>query len=261
MAAWTGEFVPAHGSSDGRKPQGGHLGHIKPFIWLHIKKAGGTSMKAALGPAYVRMKAKREIPTSGPSDQKASTPYAPWPRDQWNDCLNNYRIPLGEYDSRRMLFARRFLYDEGEFAAAFKFAVTRNPYDRAVSCWHSCVHRLSLFSPRRLLARVSFESFLDLLPEAWETRKDRHLAMHTAPVWPDMTDENGALLLDRVVRLEAIDSDFARICEVLGLPPRSFPHLNRDRRSRAWRDAYSRRSRVLVERYYADDIENFHYEF
>lgn len=77
---------------------------IKPFLWLHIKKCGGTSMREALIPYYKE------------TNRKEALPFIALPKDEWNDALNNYRIPLGKYDFKRMLFAKRFLYSEEEFS-------------------------------------------------------------------------------------------------------------------------------------------------
>ncbi|MFB6258243.1 MAG: hypothetical protein ABEH38_06090, partial [Flavobacteriales bacterium] len=69
------------------------------FFWLHIKKSGGESFRETFTPPYVQTKRKRNF-----------KPFIALPKAEWNDALNNYRLPLGEYDYKRMLFAKRFLY-------------------------------------------------------------------------------------------------------------------------------------------------------
>ena len=220
----------------------------RPYIWLHIKKAAGQSMRTALGASYVQTR------------RQSSLPFESLPKEQWNDNLNNFRVPLGAYDYRRMLFAKKYLYDD--FDARFKFAIVRNPYDRAVSCWRYLTEPVWRASPRYWRARRSFTYFLESLPEIWESRSDRHVATHTVPVWPDISGENGELLLDFVGRLESINDDFRVVCEKIDIPFTAFPHVNKsEHRARCYRDAYHRTARAIVERLFAEDIERLGYEF
>lgn len=151
----------------------------RPFIWLHIRKAGGTSLRDALGDAYVQV------------DRFATpTPFVALPKAAWNDNLNNYRVPLGPYEWKRMLFAKKFLYREEEFDQHFKFAIVRNPYDRAVSAWRYLSKKWTFTWPRQVISHYRFDHFLERLPEFWDKiATERHVATHTAPIWPDITDD------------------------------------------------------------------------
>lgn len=221
-----------------------------PFFWLHIKKSAGQSIRTALGDAYQR------------TDRANSTPFIALPRSEWNDNLNNFRIPLGEYDYRRMLFAKRFLFDDEEaFQATFKFAVVRNPYDRALSCWRYLYSRHTRLW-RRTLTYFSFEYFLRSLPEIWAEKRNRHIATHTAPIWPDITDEDKTtLLLDDIAYMERLPEDFARIAAAIGLNDYQLPHKNFNRNSqrKPLARAYTRRTQALVESLYESDIKQLNY--
>lgn len=92
-----------------------------PFFWVHIRKAGGTSIKKALKEVYVT------------SPRPCPQPFVSILKEQWNDDLNNDRLPLRTYDFKRTLFAKRYLYPPSDWDMMFKFVVVRNPYDRAVS--------------------------------------------------------------------------------------------------------------------------------
>lgn len=221
----------------------------QPVFWLHIKKSAGQSVRAALGDAY------QETNRSRPSV------FLALPRTEWNDNLNNYRVPLGDYDYRRMLFAKRFLFDsEATFERTFKFAVVRNPYARAVSCWRYLYSRHPRLW-RRARTYLSFEYFLRSLPEIWETRSNRHIATHTAPIWPDITDESGQVLLDYTARLEQLDRDFSEIASRVGLATRRLPHRNHRGGGADYRRRYTRKTRALVEELYGQDIERLGYDF
>lgn len=223
---------------------------VRPFFWLHIKKSAGQSIRTALGDAYQR------------TDRSNPTPFIALPRAEWNDNLNNFRIPLGEYDYRRMLFAKRFLFDDEEsFRNTFKFAVVRNPYDRALSCWRYLYSRHTRLW-RRTLTYFSFEYFLRSLPEIWAEKRNRHIATHTAPIWPDIIDQDGiTVLLDDIAYLERLPEDFARIASAIGLNKTSLPHKNPGRRTsqNPVSRHYTRKTRALVERLYEDDFVNLYY--
>lgn len=222
----------------------------KPYLWLHIRKAGGTSLREALGDSY------RQIDRFGPV-----TPFVALERIYWNDALNNYRLPLGNYEFRRMQFAKNFLFPEPEFSRLFKFAIVRNPYSRAVSAWKYLTRRWNWSRPRQMLSHYSFAHFLDRLPEFWDDfTKWRHVATHTAPIWPDITDENGSVLLDYIGRVETLESDYIQICERIGISLQKLP-INNKQKDYNYKKYYNRKSRYLVEKYYWEDINELKYDF
>ena len=219
------------------------------FIWLHIKKSAGQSIRRALGDAYVQ------------TDRSVATPFIALDRSEWNDNLNNYRIPLGPYDYRRMLFAKRFLFPE-QFDAMFKFCVVRNPYSRAVSSFlYEIRGDRSEKLRARLFPRRAFASYLSGLPEVWRKTKPRHRALHSAPVIPDICDDDGRLLVDFVGRLENLDADLATICDRIGIPFRGAQRVHTTRAKRPTSIFYDTRNRKLVERLYGEDIERLGYSF
>ncbi len=227
----------------------------REFIWLHIKKAGGSSLREALKSVYVE------------TDKTMGVPFISLPKAEWNDNLNNFRVPLGRYDYRRMLFAKKFLYTPEEFESRFKFVIVRNPYDRAVSCW-KYLWRGVVGKVRKFRARHSFGYFLNLLPKLWaevppKSSARRWIATHTAPVWPDITDDNGQLLVDHIARLENIEEEIVTICNQIGVPAISFPKANKGehRESAGYREYYTPKLRAIVEKYYADDLEKLEYSF
>ena len=221
----------------------------REFIWLHLTKCGGNSMKSALSPHYVQ------------TNRRDPLPFIALPKSHWNDTLNNYRIHLGAYDFKRMLFAQKFLYSTEEFEQRFKFVVVRNPYDRLVSAWKYLMVGARARTPRGLLMKWSFERFLSEIPSFWQSKGLRDLATHTAPIWDDITDEEGNLLVDFIGKLERIEEDFAIIRDELGLHDKKFPRRNVNREEHSYRKHYNTKTRNLVERLYADDIENLRYEF
>ena len=111
------------------------------------------------------------------------------------------------------------------------------------------------------MRKFSFECFLSELPSIWESKTERHIATHTAPVWGDITDDNGKLLVDEIFKLENINDAVSAINQKLGLSIKHFSHINKGRDGEGYRGFFNRKSRKLVEQLYGDDIKNLHYDF
>jgi hypothetical protein len=228
----------------------------RPYFWLHIKKAGGQSVRAGLTPHYVE------------TDRKLLRPLDEVPPAERNDWINSYRQDFGRYDAHRMRFARDVVYTPEEFDRMFKFAFVRNPWDRAVSIWlHMGERKRKLPSIRS--ARRRFKDFLLAIPDMLATSgKYSHEACHAARMLPDLTSDDGrTLLVDFVGRIERFQQDFDHVCEAIDLPARPLSHEN----PRRLRDGqrveapslhyYDAEARRLVGELYAEDIEFFGYEF
>jgi len=227
---------------------------VRPdFFWLHIKKAGGQSLRELLKGVYVET--NRSVPT----------PFVALPKEEWNDGLNNFRLPLGEYTFKRTLFARRFLYSRDEFEGMYKFAVVRNPYERIVSSYLYTTKNSKKWRAYRLLGQKrAFLEFLKQLPEKWSAPnkgRNRHVATHTAPIIPDISDEHGTVLLDKLYHLEKLNVEIEELAAALDLQVRDIPHRNKGRDSSEYRRYYSKEGRREVENLYSQDIELLGYEF
>ncbi len=220
-----------------------------PFFWLHIKKCGGESFRETFTPPYVQ--------TDRVNNPK---PFIALPKNEWNDALNNFRIPLGEYDNKRMLFAKKYLYSEQEFLSMYKFVIVRNPYDRIVSAWKYLLRR-EQYHPRNIRMKNCFKAFLNELPLLWEKKFDRHMFTHTAPIWPDITDEQGKLLVNLIIKLENIDNEVQKLNQVLGVSTLGFQHINRNRPDNDYKKHYDQATKDIVEKLYYNDIKHLGYGF
>lgn len=178
------------------------------FFWLHIKKCGGGSVRQALAPAYQQAERVKQ-----PVNFIQSAPSV------WNDILNNFRMPLGPYQFRRALFAKRYLYiGPGEWDGMLRFAFTRSPIERAVSAFFylSETRNYNLGFPQVLAAQGKtmpdatdkrFDIFLDMVEQSlasatFDGPLNLHFSTHVAPIWGDVTDEEGNILLSHLFKLE-----------------------------------------------------------
>ena len=234
--------------------------HI-PFFWLHIKKSAGTSTRKLLQPYYREVDRIKKPPNfiqSHPSE--------------YNDILNNYRVVLGEYQFRRCLFAKQFLY-KGQWDNIVSFAFLREPVDRCLSMFSY------MFWPnrgkgnlRRLLATFvykrkvytasrAFDEFLDRVLEARESDSIYKplglvFSTHTAPVWEDVTDLEGKLLLKKIFRLEHLIDGINEVYEECRIEDRIKANEIRLNQSRGrLLLAPSKQQLRRIEGIYAQDFE------
>lgn len=122
---------------------------------------------------------------------------------------------------------------ESQFADYFKFAFVRDPWDRVVSFYKY------VGEP----AEYDFKRFaLDVLPADlwhrmyWFVRPQSEFLYH-----------EGELLVDFVGRFETLQSDFAEVCNRLGLPATRLPFVNRSDGPRQRIAAAARRLRRALD--------------
>lgn len=95
-----------------------------------------------------------------------------------------------------------------------------------------------------------------------EITRARHLVTHTAPIIPDITDQdNKKILVDYVGKLESIEKDFITICAGIGIPRVQLPIVNSAKRKTHYSVFYNKKIRKLVEEFYGNDIDAFEYKF
>jgi len=140
------------------------------------------------------------------------------------------------------------------FRSFFKFASVRNPWARTVS----------LYKRRegvKVAKDMDFDTFCKQLRYSSDTC--RHpTRMPDQLDW--MTDENGELLVDYVLKLEDQENAVREINELtggrLGLESRRL-NSNPNSESESYRDLYSREARDHVAKAFQRDIEYFGYTF
>ena len=200
------------------------------LLWLHVKKSAGQSTRKSLGPLYIET--DRTIRPGC---------FATTPQAEWNDVLNNYRVPLGDWQFRRTEFARRLLFPD-TWDSMLRLAFARHPVSRCVSMFHYLFfqretrnrlwHRgklgwipLSLASRMGALEKVAFDLFLDTLEEQEQVRGkgpnaapiNLHFSTHTNPMSNDVLSDDGRLNLTHLVRLESFEAGIDLVYRELGV--------------------------------------------
>lgn len=205
------------------------LSHSHRFIFIHIFKTAGTSMRAALEPLC----------------------QSPVQRI-WRGLCNRLGVPTRPGCANLSAHARaedvRAALPAQIFDNYYKFAFVRNPWDWQVSWYHYVLQNEAHHEHAAVRALPCFDDYL-----RW--RIDH-------PVWTQkdfVANRQGELIVDFVGRFETLEADFQRVCLATGVRAR-LPHLNRSRHD-DYRLCYSNRSLQLVADHFQADIDFFGYRF
>lgn len=216
------------------------ISYTHRFLFVHIAKTGGTSIRAAL------------------RRYRWGWPYtAPLLLCALMSQMTHPRHILGiKFPRHAKAVAAQEMLPPAFYASLFKFTVVRNPWDLQVSSYHHLCHE----HPRVLDGTASFGAFLERKLDAQRGPED--LLDISRELQSDyVTDLRGNLIVDFIARYERLEDDFTTICRHIGINPPGLPHLRRARARSAYRDYYDARTRELVARHYAADIERFGYSF
>ena len=214
------------------------LSHRYQFVFVHIAKTGGTSVRAALSALRWR----------DPSY------YLVWPAHKVSG-LFGHRLGL-KFPRHAHLIAAQEMLPAEYFDRLFKFAFVRNPWDLQVSSFH----HIRRERPEAMNGISDFNEFMQ-----WKFDPERPYQYHidtSLNLQTDyLVDLHGAMLVDFVGHYENLEADFARVCERIGVRL-NLPHRRAARdREKDYRTYYNDHSRELVARHFARDIEQLEYRF
>jgi hypothetical protein len=209
------------------------------FLFVHIAKSGGTSVRASLqrlrwrDPWYWSMFACSRL-----------------------SHLSGHRIATKLPRHAKIIAAKELLPREF-FDGLFKFAFVRNPWDLQVSSFH----HIRRERPHYLGGQQDFEGFLrwKLSPErAYQFHVDTSIELQT----DYLIDLHGELLVNFIGRYERLEEDFAEACRRIGIPQPGLAHKRKARdREQDYRSYYSDETAELVARHFKRDIELLEYSF
>lgn len=204
------------------------LSHQYNFIFIHIYKVAGTSVKSVLN--------KYTLPPYESVITKDLQKVGRLP------CGTNYR---GHIKAREV---RSQLGDE-TFERFFKFAFVRNPWDWQVSLYEFMLQRESHWQHDVIKNMAGFEDYIE-----WRVSTQKVLQKKF------ISDKQGNIIVDFVGRYENLQADFQKVCAKLGIAEELLPHLNQSDR-RDYRDYYNKRTKHLISEHFREDIELFGYDF
>lgn len=214
------------------------LSHQKKFLFIHIAKTGGTSVRSAL------QKYRWRDPH-----------YAPiWLASKLSS-MANHELAIKLPRHAKAIAAKEMLPHEF-YDSLFKFAFVRNPWDLQVSSYH----HIQRERPNLMKPNESFAEFLQrkLDPEReWQY----HIDTSITPQSNYLVDLNGELIVDFIGHYETLQQDFDHCCKVIGIPRIELPHKRKAGDRLAYREYYTQETQALVEKAFARDIELLGYHF
>jgi hypothetical protein len=208
------------------------------FLFVHIAKTGGTSVRAALS----RLRWRDPL---FPAQFIASR----------LSHLTGHRIASKLPRHAKIIAAREMLPKEF-FDGLFKFAFVRNPWDLQVSSWH----HLQRERPQLLTGTPDFPSFI-----RWKLDPERPYQYHidtSIELQVDyLKDLDGTIIVDYTGRYERLHEDYLEVCRRIGVKPPPLPHKRRAKGRDDYRLYYDDQTAELVAGHFRADIEAFGYSF
>ena len=206
------------------------ISYSHKFIFIHIYKVAGTSVRTALDP-YAKKpcflgKVLRKLNITIPF---AMEKLAVFPHHA------------------KAIEAKRILKDE-VYNTFFKFAFVRNPWDWQVSLYHFMLKDPQNSQHNLICSFKDFDEYLD-----WRVNEDKQFQKDF------VTDNSGKIIVDFVGKLEHLVEDFGPLCKLLGIDA----HLPHDNKSyhRDYKSYYNPNTIKIVEDHFREDIELFGYTF
>lgn len=198
-------------------------------IFVHIPKSAGNSIQRVIWPERWRKK------------------------DLWGGIVYPYHNKY-QTGGLQHLLASQIRQEVGDrrFYSYFKFAIVRNPFDRAVSQFAYMKRNSALRGFIGMKEDTSFAEYVTLI------QRRRHVQWE--PQCSFVYDDDGALLVDFVGRFETLDRDMSKVFARLGLEGHALPRSNASVRG-PYREYYTPETRAQIEDMYRDDLDRFGYSF
>ncbi|MDY6829419.1 MAG: sulfotransferase family 2 domain-containing protein [Pseudomonadota bacterium] len=214
------------------------LSHKYKFLFVHIAKTGGTSVRDALNPLRWR-----------------DPMYAPMFVCSKLSGLFDHRLACKLPRHAKAVAAEQML-PQPFFDGLFKFVFVRNPWDLQVSSYH----HLQRERPHLVSHLRDFDAFVrhKLDPERpYQYHLDTSIELQSDYI----VDLHGRVLVDFIGRYEQLQDDFDHVCQTIGIAPRRLPHKRRAEDRARYRGYYDDSLRDLVHQHFKTDIERFNYSF
>ena len=203
----------------------------KSFLFIHVPKTGGTSMRAVL-------QRHAHKPQLRPANR-----YLERLGISVNHLLGSYKDYRFRTHERADIVAKRLPNDV--FDRLFKFGFVRNPWDLLPSLYRFILKN-EKHKRHGIVSKMQFGEFVEYAA-AKNIANQRRLIATPA----------GEPLLDFVGRFERLAEDYQFVSDQIGLQI-PLPHLNRTE-SRSLSDYYDDQSINRVQQAYRGDLEAFGY--
>lgn len=207
------------------------------FLFVHVPKAAGTSIAGALAHVDLMRAGRRQK--------------EPGQRTAW---IESKGFPAAVLDLPIHATAARIKQTLGvdRFAALFRFAVVRNPWDMELSWYTYNVQTVTAPHHEQATGYADFSDYVR-----------RHLGEHGALLAPGpqakyVCDDAGAQIVDQVLRYEDLEAGFTSVMDHLGLTDIALDRFNQSYHA-PWTEAYTPETFDLVKPLALADAQAFGY--
>lgn len=199
------------------------ISHKHKFIFIHVFKVAGTSIRHALNP-YCQPRFTERVRRKLIGRPKLSIDF-------------DHHAKASEV--KEAIGARKFI-------DYFKFAFVRNPWDWQVSLYHFTLQNPQHFQHEEVRKLKGFDEYID-----WRVTKGMCYQSSFTH------DQEGNCLVDYIGRIENLEDDFKNICNRLNIYCQ-LPFENKSEHD-DYMDYYNTTTYNLIAEAYKSEIELFRY--
>lgn len=214
------------------------LSYRHQFLFVHIAKTGGTSVRAALAPLL------------------------------WRDPVFWLTIPcrrlshltghrsVTKFPRHAKVVAAKEMLPQEIFERLYKFAFVRNPWDLQVSSYH----HIRRERPHLIAHVKDFPGFIRFKLDParpYQYHLDTSIELQS----DYLKDLSGRIVVDFIGRYERLQEDFDQVCERIGIAKKLLPHKRQAKDRDDYRKYYDDATAELVARHFKPDIEALGYAF
>ena len=215
------------------------LSHKHNFLFVHIAKTGGTSVRSALN------KLRWQDPMY----------YLMWPCHRLSG-LTGHKLGTRFPRHSHIIAAKEMLPAEF-YDGLFKFAFVRNPWDLQVSSFHHILRE----RPQYMNGITDFNEFM-----RWKFNPERPYQYHidtSLSLQSDyLVDLHGVKQVNYLGHYESLNEDFSYICKTVGIPAIELPHKRKaGDRKKDFRTYYDDDVAEQVAEHFKRDIAMLGYQF
>ena len=221
------------------------MSHKNKWIFCHIPKAGGTSVRMALRPYS-------DVEGCTDKQQKHGFEVSP-PFTKHQDIdffIHNPSWEICEIAKQKK---------DIDVSNYFKFSFVRNPWDRVLSLYLYKKRESKIVGEKR---QYHADHYVKQTSGGFGhfVKNYLHDQRRQIRFLKDPDKKNADICCDFIGRFENFNEDFAEICRRIGLPEIDLPVTNTTKHKH-YSEYYTEQTKQIVGNYYAEDIEYFNYEF
>ncbi len=199
------------------------------FIFIHIRKAAGVSVRNQLKPYAI----------SRPDDLLSKI-------KSKSGIEKDYQRFYFQMHSDLMSLKKRM--PEEKFSNYFKFAYVRNPWKRVLS-EYLYIRSKPEHGRYKKVIKMSFDEYIIYQAKRFDAHQVNMLC-----------DKNGKLQLDFTAKFENLQNDWKHICDKIQIEYKALAHLNKNK-TFPTEEYFTQKNKLLIEKLWQRDIEMFEYTF